>query len=155
MTGAEFDAFVREHQRMVRALAFSYLRDDHAADDLAQEVFLRAWKSVDGVAHPKTWLYAMTRNAAIDHLRARRRSLPIEEKVMDVPAPPPAEPDDRIAKVMRVVDGLREDYRQIILLRYVENLPYARIAEALGMTVTAVGEKLHRVRALIATEAQR
>ncbi len=149
MTGADFDAFVREHERMVRALARAYLRDESAADDLTQEVFLRAWKSVDGVLHRKTWLYTLTRNAAIDVLRSRRATVSIEEHAMDLAAPRPEEPDDRIAHVMRLVDGLREDYRRILLLRYVDGMPYAQIAEVLGMTVTAVGEKLHRVRAMI------
>lgn len=151
MTGPEFEAFLREHERMVRALAFAYVRDWHAAQDVFQEVSIRAFKSLDTLRDPskaKTWLYTMTRHAAIDHLRSRRKT---EELPVDVPAPRPAETDDRAEQVMKVVDGLREDYRQLILLRYVDKMPYTQIAEVLGMTVTAVGEKLHRVRSMIAS----
>ena len=66
-------------------------------------------------------------------------------------AAPAAEkkPDDLLEKVVRIVDGLREDYRQLVLLRFVEQLSYAEIGEVLGMTAAAVGEKLHRVRKLV------
>ena len=67
---------------------------------------------------------------------------------MDLKAPE-LKSGDPVDRVMRAVDGLREDYRQILLLRYVEKLSYGQIASALGMTTTAVGEKLHRVRKMV------
>lgn len=155
MTGEAFERFVREHERMVRALAWSYVKDDHAADDVMQEAFLRAYRAADGMRDPskvKTWLYTLTRNAAIDHLRSRRRTVSIEEHGVDMPAPAAEEKSDLADKVLKVVDDLREDYRQLILLRYVDKMPYTQIAEVLGMTVGAVGEKLHRVRAMIASK---
>jgi RNA polymerase sigma-70 factor (ECF subfamily) len=154
VTAEDFDRFVREHERMVHALAFSYVKDEHAADDVMQEAFLRAYRSVDGMRDPtkvKTWLYTLTRNAAIDHLRSRKhRAVSIEEHEVDVAAPQAEERPELLDKVMKIVDDLREDYRQIILMRYVDKMAYTAIAEVLGMTVGAVGEKLHRVRALIA-----
>ncbi len=155
MTGEAFEGFVREHERMVRALAYSYVQDEHAADDVLQEAFLRAYRAVDGMRDPskvKTWLYTLTRNAAIDHLRSRRRTVSIEEHDVDVPAPAAEEKNDLADQVMKVVDDLREDYRRLILMRYVDQMPYTQIAEVLGMTVGAVGEKLHRVRAMIASK---
>lgn len=155
MTGEAFERFVREHERMVRALAYSYVRDEHAANDVMQEVFLRAHRSVDGLRDPskaKTWLYTMTRNAAIDLIRSRRRTVSIEENEVDMPAPAAEEKSDLLDKLLKVVDDLREDYRQIILMRYVDKMPYTQIAEVLGLTVGAVGEKLHRVRAMIASK---
>jgi len=150
MTGPPFERFVREHERMVRALAVAYCRDESAADDVVQETFVRAWRSLDGLRDPskvKTWLYAMARHAATDHIRGRERRKTEELKV-DVEAPR-RQASEPVEQVMRLVDRLREDHRQILLLRYVEKLSYAEIAEALGMTATAVGEKLHRVRKLV------
>ncbi len=150
MTGPSFERLVREHERKVRALAMAYCRDEHAADDVVQETFWRAWRSLDGLRDPsklKTWLYAMARHAAVDHLRARERHR-AEVLAVDVKAPEKRE-GDLVDRVMRAVDGLRGDYRQILLLRYVEKLSYAEIAEALEMTPTAVGEKLHRVRRMV------
>ena len=150
MTGGAFERLVADHERTVRALAMAYCRDASAADDVVQETFLRAWKSLDGLRDPskvKTWIYSLARHAAIDHLRARKRR-ETEALTVDVKAPE-LKSGDPVDRVMRAVDGLREDYRQILLLRYVEKLSYGQIASALGMTTTAVGEKLHRVRKMV------
>ena len=52
-------------------------------------------------------------------------------------------------RVMDVIQGLREDYREIMLLRYVRGLSYAAIARELGLSAAAVGEKLFRVREMV------
>lgn len=149
----DFDSFVHDHERMVRALALSWVRSPSAADDVTQEAFVRAWKAWGSLRDPakaKTWMYTLTRHAAIDWLRREKRHK-AEELVQDVAAPAAdRRPDDLVDRVVRIVDGLREDYRQLVLLRFVEQLSYAEIAEVLGMTATAVGEKLHRVRKMVA-----
>ena len=151
MTGPPFERLVREHERMVRALARSYGCDAHAADDVVQDTFWRAWRSREGLRDPsriKAWLCATARHAALDHLRARGRRK-TEELIVDVAAPEKREEGDLVERVMRAVDDLREDYRRILLLRYVEKMSYAEIAESLEMTPTAVGEKLNRVRKMV------
>ena len=152
MTGPDFERLVREHERLVRALARSAVRDEHAAEDLVQETFWRAWRSLGNLRDPskvKAWLCALCRNAALDFLRRRRRR-ETEELDVDIAAPEAREGPDLAARVGRIVDGLREDYRQIMVLHYVEQLSYEQIAESLGMTTGAVGEKLHRVRKMVA-----
>lgn len=156
MNAGEFERFVCEHQRMVHAIARQYVKDEHVAEDVAQEAFVRAHRSYDGLRDPgrvRTWLYALTRNAAIDWLRAnRRRPLPLEGEALNVPEPPPTRDDVRdtqLKKVLAALDSLREDYREIILMRYFQGLSYKEIAEALAMSVGAVGEKLSRVRDMI------
>ncbi len=152
MTGESFERFVREHERMVRALARSYVRDDDAAEDVIQETFWRAWRSIDALGDPsraKAWVAGIARHAAIDHLRSRKRR-PAEELKVDVAAPEKKDGGDLVERVMRAVDALRADYRQILILRYVEKLSYDGIARALGMTPGAVGEKLNRVRKMVA-----
>ena len=151
MTGPPFERLVREHERMVRALARSYGCDTHAADDVVQDTFWRAWRSRDGLRDPpriKAWLCTTARHPALDYLRARKRRK-TEELIVDVPAPVHREGGDRVDRVMQAVDDLREDYRRILLLRYVEKMSYAEIAQSLEMTPTAVGEKLHRVRKMV------
>ena len=150
MDPTAFEHFVREHRNMVYSVAWTYCKDAHAAEDISQETFLRAHRSVDGLADRsrlKTWLYTLTRNAAIDHLRGQKRRGKLVERVAEVrrerAAPTHGEQVDRL---LGVIDSLPDDYRRIILLRYVEGLSYKEIAEALGMQVSAVGEKLSRIR---------
>ncbi|MBI2931293.1 MAG: sigma-70 family RNA polymerase sigma factor [Planctomycetes bacterium] len=160
MDEGTFERFVHEHQRMVHAIARQYVKDEHVAEDVAQEAFLRAHRSFDGLRDPsrvKTWLYSLTRNAAIDWLRAhKRRLMSLDEASVDVPEPTRQDNvrDEQITRVMGVLDDLREDYREIIMMRYFEGLSYKEIAEALGMTIGAVGEKLSRVRDMIVERCQ-
>ncbi len=154
MDARAFERLVRDHQQMVYAVALSHCKDATAAEDVAQEAFLKAYRSMDGLKHPsqlKTWLYSIARFTAIDWLRRRKR-----EEVRPLPderAAPAAAGDegteDRAMRVMDVIRGLRDDYREIMLLRYVRGLSYAEIAKQTGGTPSAIGEKLHRVREMV------
>ncbi len=79
-------AFIRRFQRSVYGLAVSITRDARVAEDVSQEVFLRAWRAADTYdirrASVLTWLLTITRNAAIDAVRARRAT-PAEDQVLD------------------------------------------------------------------------
>lgn len=148
MNARAFERLVREHQQMVYCVALSYCKDPAAAEDVAQEAFLKAYRSFDELRQParlKTWLYSIARFGAIDWVRRRRREQPAP--VPDRPAPPPAE--DRSERLMEIVNGLPEGYREIMLLRYVQGLSYLEIARTLGSTPSAVGEKLSRVRDVV------
>lgn len=143
-----FQQLVVQYQGLVYSLALSYCRDPHAAEDLAQEVFMQAFRSLDAIRDPakiKTWLCTVTRNKAIDYLRRRVPTTPIDELPLQAPEPR----EDLWPQVEALLDELREDYRQLILLKYIEGLSYEQIGRILGMTPSAVGEKLHRVRKMM------
>ena len=151
MDDRAFERLVQDHQQMVYAVALSHCGDRAAAEDVAQEAFLKAYRSIEELKRPsqvKTWLYSIARFTAIDWVRRRRRqeTRPLPE---DQAAPPASETEDRAMRVMKVVQGLRDDYREILLLRYVRGLSYADIAKTVGATPSAVGEKLHRVREMV------
>ena len=90
-----FERLVPEYRRRVFGLAFSILRDRAAAEDLAQEVFVKLWQALpryDGRAKLSTWIYTITRNASISALRARRPALSmsepaVQESVENIAAP--------------------------------------------------------------------
>lgn len=79
-------AFIRRFQSAVYGLAVSITRDPQAAEDVSQEVFLRAWRAASTYdvrrASVLTWLLTITRNAAIDMVRARR-STATEDEILD------------------------------------------------------------------------
>ena len=150
-----FDRLVREHRKMVYSIAMTYCRDAHTADDIAQETFIRAHRAFNGLADHsklKTWLYTLTRNASIDHLRRKKRRRELINSVgerarMDHTGRSHSEEVDRL---LNIIETLSDAYQRMILLRYVEDLSYKEIAGVLGMQVSAVGEKLSRIRNLIA-----
>jgi len=130
---------------MVFCVAYSYCKDRAAAEDVAQDAFLKAMERLDGMREPtsvKTWLYSIARFTAIDWLRRRGREQvgPVPDRAASAPT------EDRGAQVLGVLNSLKEDHREIMMLRYVKGMSYAQIGRLTGLSTSAVGEKLHRVR---------
>jgi RNA polymerase sigma-70 factor (ECF subfamily) len=117
-----FDRLVPAYRRRVFGLAFSILRDRAAAEDLAQEVFVKLWRALpnyDGRGKLSTWIYAITRNAAVSALRTRRRMLSMSDhavraEVEDIAAAPARVARDR--ELRRSIEALPEKQRQAVTL---------------------------------------
>lgn len=151
-----FERLVPAYRRRVFGLAYSILRDRAAADDLAQEVFVKLWQALpryDGRAQLSTWIYAITRNAAVSALRARRRSVSLSDaavqaEVEGLAAEPAVEPAD--ASLRRRIDALPEKQRQAVTLYYLDERPVEEVAEMMGLPANTVKTHLHRARASLA-----
>jgi RNA polymerase sigma-70 factor (ECF subfamily) len=159
-----FDRLVGTYRRRVYALARSIVRDPAAAEDVAQDVFVKLWKALpryDGRAQLATWIYAITRNAAISALRRRRPEVSLEEP--DVLAAAEAagahrpDPGGDSARELdralaRLVEALPDHQRQVVTLYYLEERSCDEVAAMLGMPVNTVKTHLHRARARLAAE---
>jgi len=147
----------------VLGLAYNYVGNFHTAEDLAQETFVQAFQSIaslrDGTRF-KVWLLRIARNKCIDYIRRNPRWLSIDQdqelhKEVSVKTRvyPMVGEDDHAefseADLLSALSSLRQDYREIFVMKHVDNLSYREIADLLGMTVSAVGEKLYRVRSMI------
>jgi RNA polymerase sigma-70 factor (ECF subfamily) len=152
-----FERLVPAYRRRVFGLAYSILRDCGAAEDLAQEVFVKLWRALpryDGRAQLSTWIYAITRNAAISALRSRRHSVSLSdpavlEEVESVSAAPAPVSDD--AALRRQVEALPTMQRQAVTLYYLDERSVDEVAAMMGMPVNTVKTHLHRARATLAT----
>ena len=154
-----FEQLVREHMNTVLGLAFNYMGDFSVAEDIAQETFTQAFQSLSSLREAslfKVWLLKIARNKCIDAIRRNPRwvsldqSRDLQKEVLQRSAASyeekaPFTEEDLLA----VVHSLREDYREIFLMKHIDNLSYREISNVLGMTVSAVGEKLYRVRSMI------
>lgn len=151
-----FECLVPAYRRRVFGLAFSILRDRAAAEDLAQEVFVKLWQALpryDGRAKLSTWIYAITRNAAVSALRARRRSVSLSDaailaEVEGLAAE--AGPDPGDLDLRRRIEALPEKQRQAITLYYLDERPVEEVAEMMGLPANTVKTHLHRARARLA-----
>ena len=151
-----FERLVPAYRRRVFGLALSILRDRTAAEDLAQEVFVKLWQALpryDGRAQLSTWIYAITRNAAVSALRARRHPVSMSDaavmaEVEAISAAPAEEPEN--AALRRQVEALPEKQRQAITLYYMDDRPVDEVAEMMGLPVNTVKTHLHRARASLA-----
>ncbi|MCX7973034.1 MAG: sigma-70 family RNA polymerase sigma factor [Candidatus Aminicenantes bacterium] len=158
-----FSELVSRYQNRVFHLAFGFTRDRAAADDLAQEVFLKAYLALPGFrgkAEFSTWLYRLAINHIKDYLRKMKRRIQREERLEETKIS--QMPDERemtqeeeeimdkrrqlLAKVMAT---LPEKYRIVLTLRDVEGLPYEEIASILGTSIGTVDSRLHRARKLL------
>ena len=148
---------VPAYRRRVFGLAYGILGDRSAAEDVAQEVFVKVWQafdSFDGRAQLSTWIYAITRNAAISALRKRPRGVSMSDDAvaMEVDAVEAGrQPEDEgDAQLWRLVEALPDNQRQAIVLFYQEDRSIEEIAGMLGMPVNTVKTHLHRGRARLA-----
>jgi RNA polymerase sigma-70 factor, ECF subfamily len=148
-------------RRKVFGLAYSFLRDREAAEDVTQEVFIKVWRALpgfDGRASISTWIYTIARNASLSALRARRSqsSLSDPEVMEAVEAINPVPAADVIADraaILRLVDQLPAKQRQVIMLFYMEAQSHEEVAAMLAMPVGTVKTLLHRARTRLTAAA--
>ena len=159
---------LRRYERPVFTLVLRMVRDRSAAEDLAQDAFLKAFDRLatyDPERKFSSWLFKIAHNTAIDRLRRREvdtvsldepvgeeRDAPLRA-VEDTAAETPEEAAERAAlsrAFTRVVGRLRPEYRQVVLLRYQAGLEYGEIAEETGFPLGTVKTYLHRARKEVA-----
>lgn len=154
-----FAELVRRHHAGVAALCRSMLGDDAAADDAAQDVFLKTYRALKGFrgdAKLSTWLYRVATNRCLDLVRSQGRAKTqsldalLEDEGARVEALIAREGPERPAAdadlVARVLAALPETYRSILTLREVNGLTYDELCETLDCTLDAVKARLRRAR---------
>jgi RNA polymerase sigma-70 factor (ECF subfamily) len=143
-----FAELVRQHQGMVFSIAYHFLQDRSLAEDLAQEVFLELYQSLDRIespAHLAYWLRRVTSNRCIDQGRKkqRRREMALEEAPEPTAHSPVGDPM-LLDRLQQSLAGLPEKQRLVVIMRFQEGLGPSEIAEVLEMPVNTVKSTLHR-----------
>jgi RNA polymerase sigma-70 factor (ECF subfamily) len=138
------ERFYREHANAVYAFLLSLCRDPVWAEDLMQDTFVKATRSMGGYrgGNPRSWLFSIARSVFIDDTR-RRRAIPVEEIEEQGVA------DSDVAELMlieRSLSKLPERQRIALLLADKAGLSYAEVAEAIGCSDAAVKVLIHRAR---------
>ncbi len=128
------------------------LPDPVEAEDVLQEIFLKVHTHLPRLRQPDRllpWLYRVARSTVVDHVRARRPSVELDE---DLPAEALFE-DDPGAQIARglthMVDGLPAIYRDAIQLSEIEGWPQAEVARRLGLSVSGAKSRVQRGRQLL------
>jgi RNA polymerase sigma-70 factor (ECF subfamily) len=149
----EFRQLVESYQQKVFRLVASLLGPyrDADAEDIAQEVFLEAWRGWSrwrGEASRSTWLYAIARHKALDCRKRARFRLPhLDAKVLDLSTAPYQDPTRRL-ETARAVEKLPETYRTLLYLFYWQGASIEEIAEITSMPAGTVKSYLARARNL-------
>jgi len=156
---AAFSQLVRLHQAVVRAYLGAHLREAEAADDLAQEVFLRAFRRLDAFQVPETgtirpWLLGIARNLLLEHLRGPGRleaRVDPEAALEAVPAGPrdPLEVERRIEALQRCVEKLAPAAAGLVWRHYFERRTLASLAAEENKQESALRMRLLRIREVL------
>ncbi len=152
------EALVRQYQERVFALISRMTGDPDRVEDIAQEVFLKAFRSLKsfrGGSRFYTWLYRITVNTVLNTMRSqgRRQETSLDAlEGFEVQANADMEPAEVTARlelarrVREAIDQLEEPYRVIVYLRELEDLSYEEIAEVVELPVGTVKSRLFRAR---------
>jgi RNA polymerase sigma-70 factor (ECF subfamily) len=159
-----FSRLVEAYQTPVYNLAYRMLGSRAAAEDAAQETFIRAYTRL-GTYDPKrkfsSWLLAVASHYCVDVLRKRRAylvSLDDLPPMVDLATPSAAGPEQVVVRqqdasaVQALLNALSPTYRVPIILRYWYDMSYRESAEAMGVSEGTIKTRLHRARAKLAAE---
>ncbi len=149
-----FGKLVELHKERVYSLAVRMTGDPAAAEDLAQDVFVKAFRRIDrfrGDSRFSTWLYSITANRCRDYLKSPRRREVGAEALLDRPHDGlgPEEKagfKETTGRLEKAILALSPKYREAFLLRFVEGLEFKEIARAIGRSES--GAKMRVARAL-------
>jgi len=157
---SRFEELVQRHQDGVYSMALRYARSAGDAEDIAQEVFLRAFRSLDSFRHEakfSTWLFRITYNHCVDWARrdtkrhAAERVLEEGEEIVDRRSGVETEVLEEMERVeIRAEAGrLSERYRSVIMMYYYDGRSYEEIGKILGVPPKTVETRLYRARRLM------
>lgn len=158
---AAFEEIISRHQALVLGTVGRMLGSNSEVEDIAQQVFVRVWKSAPRYAPQAkftTWLLQITRNLVFNEMRRRQRhpAVPLENspespplQLPDTSGPTPAAAmleEELQRKIERSIRELPDSQRLALILRRYEGLSYGEIADVLEQTVPAVKSLLFRAR---------
>ena len=166
---AAFAAIIHRCERLVYSVALRHAPTAEDAADIAQETFLKAWRSLSsfrGDCALSTWICRIALNCCVDAARAARTRREVtlavpdedgeEDRFLELPDPDPAGmPEEaavrqeEIEAVREAIDALPDDMRTIVTLRDISGLSYAEIAQILDLEMGTVKSRLNRARAAL------
>lgn len=140
-----------KHHRAIYRVCFAILGDEHEAQDVTQETFLRYWQLSGEVRGAKAWLVTVARNKCLDRLRSRKRFVDADPEIFEQQTEDRgpqwhADREESLNRLQALINGLPEPQRSLVLLFDIEGLTGAECAEALDLNINQVKVYLHRAR---------
>jgi RNA polymerase sigma-70 factor, ECF subfamily len=148
-----FGELVGKHRSRLFTMIYGMVRNEHDASDLAQEGFLKAWRSIHqfkGRSSFYTWLYSLTVNLTIESLRRKGRCEEVElDEAIPSSLPGPGVNYQRAEirdHVNSAIAQLSPEHRAVVVLKELEDLQYHEIAELLNLSIGTVMSRLFHGR---------
>ncbi len=151
MEKAKFISVIKDNQKLILKICFSYCSNQESQKDLQQEILMQLWSSFskfDGRVKISTWIYRVALNTAISFYRNdckhNDRKKSIDESIISI-SNFETEKDEDIKLLYQFIEHLNEFDKALILL-YLDNNKYQDIADVLGISVTNVATKINRIK---------
>ncbi len=151
---SKFGIELEVHIASLRRYAWALVRDRSDADDLVQECLARALSRADKFlagTNLRAWLFTIMHNVHVNQVRSRAsrpREVSVDDSEIETRLTEPATQEFRVelAEMMRVLDSLSSDQRQVLLLVALEGMRYEDVASVLGIPIGTVMSRLSRAR---------
>jgi len=152
-----FCVLVERYKIMAYTVAYRILGDADSANDAAQDSFIAAFTSLKHFRFGSkfsTWLYSIIVNKCRDRLRAEKDTVPVED-IRELRADPAGNPEQQAlegearSEVQAALSALPAEYREVLVLKHIQGLAYAEMAEILGASVAALKVRAHRGREML------
>jgi RNA polymerase sigma-70 factor, ECF subfamily len=159
-----YEELVRRWTGRILAVCHARVRHADVAEDLAQETLLRGYRALASLAEPDKfgpWLCGIANHACLDWLKARERSqipfsvLDATRTVDDLIGSDPRadgfalDREEELGRLMAAVDELPDDFREVVLLYYYDDVTYRDLAEMLGVSAATINARLTKARMLL------
>jgi len=150
----KFSLLVERYKTMMYTIAYRMLGDQDAANDMAQECFISAFVGLKDFRHGSkfsTWLYQILMNKCRDYLRSGKNKVSVDD-IAELRSDPRDTPEESASShqvsdaVQKALDGLPPEYREVIVLKHMEELDYQEISQILGASVSALKVRAYRAR---------
>ena len=153
-----FNQWVRAEGQLINKLCYFHARTDADFDDLRQEVLLALWRSAArfrGECAERTWIYRVALNACVSYVRrerwdSRTESIDLHPGLITADAEHAA----MVSEMRELIEGLPPLDRAIILM-WLDGLDYAEISQVAGLSPSAVGTRISRIKKTLAKESNK
>ncbi len=162
---ASFEPLVRDHQRQALAIAEALLGNADDAADAVQEAFVKAFRALDGLRSGSQfgpWFRTIVRNQCRDRLRVHQpprepwSSEAVDRKAWSEPSAHGAMESAQLAEsVRKALATISSEHREILVLKEIEDMSYAAIAEAMSIPPGTVASRLYHARAALRKTLER
>jgi RNA polymerase sigma-70 factor (ECF subfamily) len=153
----QYAILVERYKTMAYTIAYRMIGDADTANDMAQESFIAAYAGLKNFRYNakfSSWLYRIVMNKCRDYLRSRKDSVPVDA-ISEFITGKEANPEQSAASremtdvIQKALDALPGEYREVMVLRHIEDLRYEEIADILGENVSALRVRAHRGREML------
>jgi RNA polymerase sigma factor (sigma-70 family) len=152
-----YSILINRYKTMIYNVAFRMVGDEDTAKDLAQESFIAAYRGLGQFRFGSkfsSWLYSIAMNKCRDHLKLEKESVSTDE-ISDIMPASGTSPERTVAAeqskdiLQRALDALPVEYRQVLILKHIEEFDYQEIANITGTSISALKVRAHRGREML------